>query len=315
MNLLQNLPLELIGEILIYTGNIETAISLNLQNCAEQIFALNLCNTFDALTNNQFVFIKWLIQTKRLDPLMDITPLACIGSGSKGNLNLLKWSKKTGYFLFNPEWGMEYAIRNENLYIIKWIYKHHNFQEGLQQKFLITASILGHYNIVVWLNENNTCTCCSSKAVIQANQFKHFSIVKYLLLNSYTGSIDEIKDLMLIPALTGNIGMMIFLYDYGIKCTEEAMAEAIINNNFEAMFWIYKRIDKHLETLAMDTALRFGYIDIVKWLFYNTTARHTFEWHEIIPDITINNDDILWIFKNLFGGDSEDLDLEEEEDE
>ncbi|EFA79228.1 hypothetical protein PPL_07646 [Heterostelium album PN500] len=168
---------------------------------------------------------------------------------NNGNCEMLEWlEENVGGFTsssVNSE-TLNIAAAKGRLDLVKWIYGRCGeqcFNSNNDREFsaLDFAAANGHFELVIWMNENinfGGCSSPSTNAIDYASKGGYLEIIQYLHNNRYC-------------------------------CSEKAMDNAAKYNQFDTLKWLHLNRSEGCTTNAMDSAAKSNHINIVKWLHEN----------------------------------------------
>lgn len=175
-----------------------------------------------AIENGHLDIIQWLIGC-RSECSNKISYLTMDLAASCGQLHALKW-----FYTNQAErcsvFGVDAAVRNGHLDVLKYLDAMHNFQD-----FCSTV------NSIYW---DGQLECCHSEELKKAATNGHYDVVRWL----YAKRFDEFtQDTIDASAKAGYLKIVKFLHHFcKLKCSKTAFQQAISYQQFAVVEWLMK---------------------------------------------------------------------------
>ena len=181
-----------------------------------------------------------------------------------GKLELVKRMYAMHPKIFNHLYLISISADNGHLDIIKWL--HENTDSHCSVNAMDWAAQKGHFEIVKWLHENRK-EGCTTHAMDNAAQYGHLEIFKWLHENRKEGCT---SDALLYAIQMGHVEMVKYIDTHFSFMSSTALRigieEAAEYGHCKVLKYLDEKGVNIMTSDVMYSAVKYGYIDIVKYL-------------------------------------------------
>lgn len=185
----------------------------------------------------------------------------------RGYLFIVKWILKNGniYGMLNDIYDrplIDVASDWKNLDIAKWLWKN-NFKSVAEPMNIAARN--NDSDLFTWLHHNVNKGYCNY-ALEYFSSYGNLNMVKFIYDNRFErGTTNTIN----IAATIGNLELVIFFEEKGLKCTGEALQNSAINNHINIVKYLHKNFNLRIKGSFLSLVAGKGHLDMFIWLLNN----------------------------------------------
>ncbi|EGG16780.1 hypothetical protein DFA_07758 [Cavenderia fasciculata] len=174
-----------------------------------------------------------------------------------------KWSFRT----------LKQATKNGHLSTVQYLVLY-NKKNEFNESLIDIAAEFGHLKVIEFLHTHEIFKC-STKAMDKAAAGGHLDVLQFLYFNRTEGYSNEIAEL---AAINGHLDVLIWIHNTLVNnnelhlFTQRVMDLGVRSNNINVVKWLHKNQTHYsFSRDIIDDACTMGQLDIVQYLFENTT--------------------------------------------
>lgn len=173
---------------------------------------------------------QYYLQYVKDASVFNVTDVAQMGAWS-----VLHVVSRNQIVLNNTGNAFDWAAKNGYIELLEWLWQHTD--ERGTTNAMDDAALNGHLDVLKWLHvhEKN----CTDRAASNAAVKGHLDVLDWLYMHTSSRCWDPI--LTMAAAGLGDMAMLSWLYDHGVKCHESAANFAFACGYTEIVAWLEAR--------------------------------------------------------------------------